>query len=256
MRLKTSSLCACIVGDDFFWVSSSCRALAVTCKRDLLPTVCSSEDINVNHALPWPQLQPAACRRPPLPPRFRQPPPSAVCPLLSRPLITLRLVCKRWKRVFDSSARLTPRRWFVQPARLLGRGQGASATAADGSALVRLAACRAGVVRDAFVEEAHKQWRLEAVQQLTSLACLTLRADGDEEYPCERPGQALAQQQLGLAALPRLCRLSLNAAGLLEPSCQQLAAAAHLTSLNLGTFLYDVRICLPLLAACRACCDA
>ena len=112
----------------------------------------------------------------------------------------------------------------------------------DVSALVRLAACRAAVVQHAHFCQVHRPGRLEAVRQLTSLTSLALTARSEEAYEHEQPGQVLAQQQLGLAALPQLRRLSLDVAGLLGPSCQQLAAARQLTSLILVDFLHEVSL--------------
>jgi len=154
----------------------------------------------------------------------------------ARPLSTLRLVCKRWKRIFDGSTRLAGGRLVLQAE----YDAPSSAVTWDVAALVRLAACRTGVVQDAQVRQAHRPGRLEAVRQLTALTSLVLTAQSEQECRFHQPGQELAQRQLGLGTLPQLRRLMLDAAGLLEPSCQQLSAARHLTSLVLGDFLHEV----------------
>ena len=129
------------------------------------------------------------------------------------------------------------------PLRHYLRQNGSAATAPppDPAALARLATYRAAVVQHAQLFDAHVPGLLEAVQQLTRLTSLQLWADNSMEYRYEQPGQGLAQRQLGLGALPQLRGLRLHAAGLLEPTCQQLSAARHLTFLDVGTFLYEVR---------------
>ena len=172
-------------------------------------------------------------------------------PLSPRRLSNLRLVCKRWKGIFDGSLRLLTYGCFhVWPEHLLGKGTGASPAPAvlDTAALVRLAACLAAVVQEACIEEAHKPGRLEAVEQLPHLVSLMLTAHSD--YCNEQPGLVLAQRQLGLGALPQLRQLSLHVSGLLGPTCQQLAAARHLTSLEAGDLLYQVGTRLPRQGLC------
>ena len=167
------------------------------------------------------------------------PPPAASAAHPScRQLTTLRLVCKRWKRVFDSSPQLTRVRWDISPDYRLGK----NGAVWDTAALPRLAACRAGVVQEAYFEDAERLGRLEAVLQLTALTSLTLTAFRDDMCDFQQPGRELAQRQLGLGALPHLRRLSIDVACLLGPSCAQLSEARHLISLKVQGFLYAVSV--------------
>ena len=145
-------------------------------------------------------------------------------------------MCKRWKRVYDSSPRLTRVRWDISPDYLLSK----SGAVWDTAALPRLAACRAAVVQAAYFEDAERAGRLEAVQQLTGLTSLALTAYRGEMRDLQQPGRELAQRQLGLSALPQLRRLSIDVPCLLGPSCSQLSEARHLTSLKVQGFLYAV----------------
>ncbi len=177
-----------------------------------------------------------------------------MCPappaLNPRHLGNLRLMCKRWKRIFDGSTRLTGGRlrvWGNHIRKRITADDELPPIDLDPAALCRLAACQAAVLQHAEFWEAHKPGQLEAMQQLTSLTSLDLCADVEKSYFEERPDEALAQRQLGLGALPQLRRLWLRAANLLPPTCVQLAAASRLTSLTVETFLEEVSIvcCAP-----------
>ena len=97
-----------------------------------------------------PAMHAASCITAPLAPSCRR-------------LSTLRLVCKRWKRVYDSSPRLTHGRLILRMEHSIVGNRDAGTR--DVAALARLAACRCAVVRKAECREVHMPGRLEAVQQ-------------------------------------------------------------------------------------------
>jgi len=145
----------------------------------------------------------------------------------------LRLVCKRWKQVVDTSPALSQLLYISprKPALL------------DPAALQRLAAAQAGTLRFVHLNAVHHHpGVLAAAAQLTALTKLELVATGDscererlgEEWPdfgAELAAHGQAQQgQGGLSSLARLAALSLQVDGLQAPTCGLLPPLTTLTS--------------------------
>jgi hypothetical protein len=139
----------------------------------------------------------------------------------------LRLVCKRWLRVADTSAFMC---WdmIISPQTL---------EPGNTAAFQRFARRRAAVVRQARLPGVHLPGMLEAAQQLTSLTKLQLSASafdpsaeqhGLPEHSSH--GEELACRQLGLGGLTRLAHLELDVADLQAVSCAQLSTLTHLSA--------------------------